>query len=186
MKRSALFHLHERAGARFADRHGWEIPFSFTSPDAEASQVREHAGLADLSYRQKFDTRKQPPQPFWNLGKNHYLVVGEPPLAQPAGSTDVTGVYANLFLAGPRSKAVLGKLTSLNILEDKFPDLSCGQANLAHAQAIVLREDFGAVPAFHILVSREYAESVWEAILHAGHEFHLQPFGLEALRLLLN
>jgi glycine cleavage system aminomethyltransferase T len=50
--------------------------------------------------------------------------------------------------------------------------------------AIVLREDIRSIPGFHILISREYAESVWEAIVHAGHEFHLQPFGLEALTLL--
>jgi len=29
-------------------------------------------------------------------------------------------------------------------------------------------------------VSREYGEAVWESIVHAGHEFHLCPFGFEA------
>jgi glycine cleavage system aminomethyltransferase T len=186
MKRSALFYLHQRAGAKFAECHGWEMPFSFASPGTEESQVREHAGLADLSYRQKFDTRNEPPRPFWNLGKSHYLVVGEPPLDPPPAATDVTGVYADLFLAGPRSRAVLSKLTSLNVFEDKFLDLSCAQASVAHVHSIVLREDVRSVPGFHILVSREYGESVWEAIVHAGREFHLQPFGLGALRLLRN
>ena len=32
------------------------------------------------------------------------------------------------------------------------------------------------------MVPRDYAESVWEAILHAGEEFHITPFGLEAHR----
>ena len=31
---------------------------------------------------------------------------------------------------------------------------------------------------------RELAESVWEAILHAGHEFQIVPFGLRALELM--
>jgi glycine cleavage system aminomethyltransferase T len=184
MKRSALFYLHQRSGAKFAECHGWEMPFSFASPEAEESQVRRHAGVADLSYRQKFDTRKEPAGPFWILGKNHFLVVGEPPLAPPPEATDVTSVFANLFLAGPQSRVVLSKLTSLNISQDKLPDLSCAQANLAHVHAIVLREDFRSISGFHILVGREYGESVWEAIVHAGHEFHLRPFGLEALRLL--
>lgn len=186
MKRSALFHLHQQAGAEFAECHGWEIPIGFASPEAEKSQVREHAALADLSYRQKFDTRKEPSRPFWNLGTNHYLVVGEPPLAPPPEATDVTSVYANLFLAGPQSRGVLSKLTSLSISGDKFPDLSSAQGNLAHVHAIVLREDLGSIPGFHILISREYGESVWGAIVHAGHEFHLQPFGLLALRQLRN
>jgi aminomethyltransferase len=186
MKRASLFYLHQRTGAKFAERHGWEMPASFTSPQSEESQVRERVGLADLSYRAKFDTRIKPAQSFWCLGKNHYLVVGEPPVVPPSGATDVTGVYADLFLAGPWSNAVFGKLTSLNVSTGKLPNLSCAQASLAHVHTIVLREDLGSIPGFHLLVSREYAESVWESIVHAGHEFHLQPFGLEALDLLRN
>lgn len=148
--------------------------------------MRGHVGLADLSYRTKFDTKTEPARFFWPLGRNHYLVVGEPPLDLPSGATDVTSVYADLFLAGPRSSAVLGKLTSLNVSDATIPNLSCAQTSLAHVHAIVLREDVGAIPGFHLLVSREYGESAWEAVVHAGHEFHLQPFGLGALTLLRN
>jgi glycine cleavage system aminomethyltransferase T len=186
MKRSALYHLHERAQAEFAECHGWSIPFSFISPESEVLQVRERVGLTDLSYRTKFDTKAEPEQPFWRLAANHYLVVGEPPLDPPSGSTDVTGVYANLFLAGPQSRAVLGKLMSLNVSNAALPNLGCTQASLAHVHSIVLREDLASIPGFHLLISREYGESLWEAILHAGQEFHLQPFGLGALALLRN
>ena len=70
-------------------------------------------------------------------------------------------------------------LTSLNVAA--LRNLDCGQAAVAHVHAIVLREDFARLPAFHILVSREYGESVWEAILHSGHEFQAVPCGFEAL-----
>jgi glycine cleavage system aminomethyltransferase T len=186
MKHSALFYLHSLAGAKFTERFGWGIPSSFTSPESEESHVRGHVGLADLSYRTKFDTNTKPAIPFWPLGRNHYLVIGDPPLELPSGATDVTSVYADLFLVGPRSTAVLGKLTSLNVSDARLPNLSCAQASLAHAHTIVLREDVKAIPGFHLLVSREYGEAVWEAIAHAGHEFHLQPFGLGALALLRN
>jgi glycine cleavage system aminomethyltransferase T len=186
MKRSSLFYLHQRSGAGFAELHGWVMPLAFTSPEAEESRVREGAGLADLSYRAKFDTDTEPAQPFWALGRNHYLVVGEPPLDPPSGATDVTSVYADLLLAGPLSKAVLGKLTSLNVSDAMLPNLSCAQTSLAHVHAMVLREDIRSVFGFHLLVSREYGESVWEAIVHAGHEFDLLPFGLAALELLRN
>jgi glycine cleavage system aminomethyltransferase T len=186
MKRSALFHLQQQAGAKFAEHHGWEMPFNFTSPESEKSHVREHVGLADLSYRPKFDTKTEPAQPFWRLGKNHYLVVGEPPLDLPSRATDVTSVYADLFLVGPRSKDVLGKLTSLNVSNAALPNLACAQASLAHVHTIVLREDVGPIPGFHLLVSREYGESAWEAVVDAGREFHLRPFGLGALGILRN
>jgi glycine cleavage system aminomethyltransferase T len=184
MKRASLFYLHQRTGAKFAEHHGWEMPASFAPPRSEESQVRERVGLADLSYRAKFDTKVEPAQSFWRLGSHHYLVVGEPPLDAPTGATDVTSVYTDMFLAGPWSNAVLAKLTSLNVSDGKLPNLSCAQASMAHVHTIVLREDLGSIPGFHLLVSREYAESVWEAIVHAGREFHLQPFGLEALDLL--
>ena len=160
------------------------MPLSFTSPELEKYQVRDQVGLTDLSYRTKFDTQTAPPTPCWTLGKNHYLIVGDPPIDPPPGAIDVTSVYANLFLAGPRSRAVLGKLTSLNVSAPELPNLSCAQANVAHVHTIILREDIGTIPGFHLLVSREYGEATWEAILHAGHEFHLQPFGLGTLRLL--
>ena len=79
---------------------------------------------------------------------------------------------------------MLRKLTSVDVSERPMPDLSCRQTSLAHVGAIILRKDFDGVPAFHVLVSREYGESVWDAILHAGHEFHLSPFGLQAQQLL--
>jgi glycine cleavage system aminomethyltransferase T len=93
----------------------------------------------------------------------------------------VTSVYAQLLLAGPRSLQILRKLTSLNAAA--LPNLGCGQASLAHVHSTILRDDLRGKPAFHILVSREYSESVWDAIIYAGHEFQLAPVGIEALRL---
>jgi glycine cleavage system aminomethyltransferase T len=180
MKRSALFYIHQRGGAQFGERCGWEMPVMFSSPESELAAVRESSGLTDLSYFAKFDLQAEPAQPFWRLGRNHYLVVGEPPINVPVGATDITSVYADLFLAGPSSRSTLGKLTSLNVSESRLSDRACAQTSVAHVHAIVLREDIKAIPGFHVLVSREYAEAVWEAVLNAGSEFRLQSFGFEA------
>ncbi|HXN22790.1 MAG TPA: hypothetical protein VOA41_08620 [Candidatus Dormibacteraeota bacterium] len=183
MKRSALFHLHQRAGATFVEYHGWELPAFFASPQQERSQVRESVGLADLSHLAKFDLKVKPEGHCWSLGADHYLVITEPRLDPPPGATDVTSVYTSFRLAGPRTRDVLNKLTSLNVADAALPNRSCAQSSLAHVHTIVLREDMGSIPAFHLLVSREYGESVWEAIVHAGNEFHLCPLGLEAVQL---
>lgn len=156
----------------------------FTSPEQEAAQLRVSVGLADLSYYWKFDLRKHPQRQCWTLGANHYLVTGEPPLDVPPDATDVTSGFANLCLAGPKSRDVLGKLTSLNVTEFAFPNLRCAQTSVAHVHAIVLREDIRTITAFRLLVTREYAESVWEDTVHAGQEFHLCSFGLAALQIL--
>lgn len=195
-RRTALFHSHSQTGAQFVDYNGWQMPVRFTSVREEASHVVDAAGVADLSCIGKFDLKGRgvpslnPPagSQSWLLGRNHNLLTCLPAdrervlasieSAPDIYTTDVTSAYAGFLVAGPRSRDILRKLTSLNV--SALSNLACGQASLAHAHAIVLREDLGALPAFHLLVSRYYGESVWEAILHAGQEFGLEPFGLEA------
>lgn len=175
--------------------------------------MRGAAGLADLSWMLKFDLKgyglkSAPALPLsahrWTLAPLHALITCDPSARQAvmeslqamhaAGSdlslpppvyiTDVTAVYAQFLLAGPRCRDILCKLTSLNLSESSLPDLSCGQASLAHVRAIILRKDFDGAPAYHLLVSREYGESIWDSVLHASREFDVAPFGLEAQQLL--
>jgi glycine cleavage system aminomethyltransferase T len=193
------------------EHHGWQVPSSFAAPADEVKRTRESVGLADVSWMAKFNLQgsglKNPPDlgpeaSWWLLARRQYLVTCDPPAAEgvlqrlqpfpnadasspaPVYITDVTSVYAQLLLAGPRSRDVLSMLTSLNLSESARGNLTCAQANVAHVHAIVLRQDLAAMPAFHLLVAREYGESVWESVLHAGHEFHIAPFGLEAQHLL--
>jgi glycine cleavage system aminomethyltransferase T len=182
MKRSALYTLHRRAGATFADYSGWELPAFFVSSEQEARQIRETAGLADMSHLSKSDFIREPQQPSWGLGANHYLSMTGPSPDTSSSGIDVTSVYAALRLVGPKARDVMGKLTSLNLSEAVLSDKRSAQASLAHVPAIFLREDIGPLPAFYLLITRDYAESVWEAILHAGYEFNLCRSGLESLR----
>jgi glycine cleavage system aminomethyltransferase T len=168
-------------GAHFGSYAGWEVPESFVVPETEAGQVRSGVGLADLSFRSKYETERQPERNWWRLRDDRYLTLGDPPLEAPAGAIDVTSVFADLLLAGPRSRDVLGKLSSLNCSDERLPNLACAQGNVAHIHTIVLREDLGTMPSYHLLVTRDYAESFWEALVHAGHEFSLRPFGTKAL-----
>ena len=194
------------------EHQGWQVASSFTAPHGEAEQTRASVGLADVSWMLKFDLQghglKNPPdlgpEAFsWVLGQLHCLVTCEPAageavrerleqfqkvgtdasLPPPIYVTEVTSVYAQLLLAGPRSRDVLSKLTSLNLSQEARGNLTCAQANVAHVHTIVLRKDLAGIPAYHLLVSRVYGESVWESVLHAGHEFHIAPVGLQAQRL---
>jgi len=191
------------------EHHGWQVPARFADPEDEAAGVRASVGLADLSWMLKFDLKgyglKSPlalgESAFsWNLGPLHTLVTCDPSarreemnrfqtlgeggaalsLPPPIYVTEVTSLYSQFLLAGPRCRQILSKLTSLNVSETSLPNLTCGQSRVAHVHAIILRQDLRGIPAYHLLVSREYGESVWESVLHAGHEFHLSPFGLQA------
>jgi glycine cleavage system aminomethyltransferase T len=181
MKVSPLHRTHQRAGAVFADIESWEVPDVFATVESEVSQVRHSVGIADLSHRMKFDSPSRLGENSWKLGPGHYLTIFDPPLVLPLDAVNVTGVYADFLVAGCKVRALLSKLSSLDVQEYALPNLSCAQSDVAHTHAIILREDLGTIPAFHLLIGREYAESAWESLLHAGHEFHITPFGLQAL-----
>lgn len=208
IRQSPLFRRHEQAGASLVDHRGWRVPAYFTFAQQEAEQLAKGVGLSDVSWMMKLDLKgyglKTPPvlkdARAWCLGPEHYLATCDPEvngamieqlrssapadllLPPPIYITDVTSVYAQFLVAGPRSREVLRKLTSLNV--SALSNLACGQANVAHVHGRVLRDDIGDIPAFQILVSREYGESAWDAILHAGHEFHMAAAGLKALEFL--
>lgn len=207
IRHPALFHTHREAGASLTGHHGWQVPAYFAGAEVEAEHLARSAALGDVSWMIKLDLKGDGLEMapvvsdgrVWGLGRRHYLVTCEPAVSDavsaqvrsgsPASSglpqqfhiTDVTSVYAQFLLAGPRSIDILRKLTSLKVAA--LQNLACGQASLAHVHSTVLRDDLRKIPAYHILVSREYSESVWHAILHAGQEFQLSPFGLQALQL---
>jgi sarcosine oxidase gamma subunit len=66
---------------------------------------------------------------------------------------------------------VLRKLTTLNVSDSAMPMGDARQTRLAHVNAIILRSE-----GFLILNTRDVAEHVWEALLHAGG----RPFGMVA------
>ena len=85
--------------------------------------------------------------------------------------TDVTSIYSAILLAGPKSREVLQKLTTLNVRDAAMPEGAARQTRLAHVNATILRSE-----GFLILNTRDVAEHVWEALLHAG----ARPFGMVA------
>jgi glycine cleavage system aminomethyltransferase T len=80
--------------------------------------------------------------------------------------------YARFLIAGPNARGLLSKLTSLNL------DLTTAYGSVAQVRSLVTRHELG----FLLMIPRDYAESVWESLLHAGEEFHITVFGLEASR----
>jgi heterotetrameric sarcosine oxidase gamma subunit len=160
------------------------MPEKFTSANDEAARARETAALADVSYRRKFDGSTRISPCSWALSPRHFLTIGEPPLTAPKAAVDVTGALTNLLLIGPQSRRVLAMLTSLDVRETALPDFACSETKIAHVHAALLREDVKDLPGYHIVIPREYSESVWTSILHAGREFELCPAGLAALELL--
>ena len=101
-----------------------------------------------------------------------------------AHATNRTSGLASFLLCGPKARDVLGKLTSLDLRETRFPNHRCRCGPMAAIQVVLVHKDRGQLLGYEILVSREYGEYLWKAVTAAGEEYHLRHFGMAALRLL--
>ena len=100
------------------------------------------------------------------------------------GIVNVTGAFAAVNLAGPRSRAVLRRLTSLDLSHEAFPFLGARQCDVAGVAARVLRVGFVGEAGYELHVAAEHAVHLWDALMEAGRTERIQPFGVEAQRLL--
>ena len=57
LKRTSLFPLYQKYGAKVVDFGGWELPVQFSSILAEHEVVRERAGLFDVSHMGEVDVK---------------------------------------------------------------------------------------------------------------------------------
>ncbi len=102
--------------------------------------------------------------------------------ADCAHLVDMTSNFAAITVSGPSSSQMLSKLTDLNISPNAFPDLSCAQGMMAEVYVIIVRWDRLGLPGYDVYISREYGEYMWDAMLEAGHEYGIVPFGVETLK----
>jgi len=97
---------------------------------------------------------------------------------------NVTGAYAAINLAGPQARTVLHRLTEVDVSAEAMPYLSATRVPVAGVQAIVLRIGFVGELGYEIHFPSMYGEHVWTAVMEAGAPLGIEPFGLEAQRVL--
>ena len=98
--------------------------------------------------------------------------------------TNVTSDYAAVNVAGPYARQTLSKLTGIDLSPSAFPYMRFAHGEIAGIPGMLLRIGFVGEPGWEVHVPAEYGEHIWEAIIDAGNEFGIAPFGLEAQRVL--
>ena len=97
------------------------------------------------------------------------------------GETEVhdrSDQYAQFAVQGPRSEALLNRLTNRDLSELKYY-WSC-QTKVAGVSALVSRTGYTGEDGFEIYLPSDQAESVWRTILEEGESFEITPVGLAA------
>jgi len=89
-----------------------------------------------------------------------------------------------LSIAGPKARAVMQKLTHLDMSDAAFPFMDIRRMDLGMAPAIVGRVSYTGDLGYEIWMKPEYQRYLYDLILEAGAEFDIRLFGLRALNAL--
>lgn len=95
-----------------------------------------------------------------------------------------TSAFGAMNLAGPHARAVLRRLTQLDLGPSAFPYLGYRVAFVAGVSCRLFRIGFVGELGYEIHCPSAYALHVWEALCDAGREFEIRPCGVEAQRIL--
>ena len=99
--------------------------------------------------------------------------------------TSVTEQWSAVAVAGPRARAVLARLApELPLGNDDFPFMAWRDAQVAGLPARVARISFSGELAFEINVSGWYGLALWEAVMEAGADEGITPYGTETMHVL--
>jgi sarcosine oxidase subunit alpha len=99
--------------------------------------------------------------------------------------TSVTDHWTTIAMPGPRSRAVLaGVAPDLGVSNEAFPFMTWRDTTVAGAPARVCRISFSGELAYEINVRAWDGLAVWEALLAAGEDEGITPYGTETMHVL--
>ena len=104
--------------------------------------------------------------------------------ANCAHVVNVTAAYGAVNVAGPRARETLSRLTELDLSNDGFRYMRSARGEVAGVSCLLLRIGFVGETGWEVHFPAEYGEHMWHAIMEAGRDFGIAPFGLEAQRIL--
>jgi sarcosine oxidase subunit alpha len=99
----------------------------------------------------------------------------------------VTEQWAQLAVAGPRSRAVLEVLADppFDLSDAGFPHMACAALTVCGGlRARLFRLSFSGELAYELAVPASYGDAVARRIMQAGARFGIAPYGTEALGVL--
>ncbi|WP_233849417.1 sarcosine oxidase subunit alpha family protein [Paraburkholderia sp. HD33-4] len=97
----------------------------------------------------------------------------------------VTDHWATFAVVGPKSRKVAQKVCSdIDFANEAFPFMSYRNGTVAGVKARVMRISFSGELAYEVNVPANMGRAVWEALMAAGAEFDITPYGTETMHVL--
>ena len=98
--------------------------------------------------------------------------------------TGVTDQWTVASLNGPAARAVLERLTDMDLSREAFPFMSMREGRVAGVPARIFRISFTGELSFEINVPARYGMHLWEALMEAGGGFGIVAYGTDAMHVL--
>ncbi len=99
--------------------------------------------------------------------------------------THVSASYAGVNIAGPNSREVVEKLCDdVDLSPEAFPYMGVRRGHVAGIPALFLRVGFVGELGYELHVPASQGEALWDALIEAGADAGIRPFGVEAQRML--
>ncbi|WP_339630138.1 sarcosine oxidase subunit alpha [uncultured Sneathiella sp.] len=99
--------------------------------------------------------------------------------------TSVTEQWATVSITGPKAGALLAKIApEMDLSQDNFPFLSFKEGVVAGIDARVFRISFTGELTYEINVPWACGRALWDAVMAAGEEFGITPYGTESMHIL--
>ncbi|MEZ5908296.1 MAG: sarcosine oxidase subunit alpha family protein [Hyphomicrobiaceae bacterium] len=112
-----------------------------------------------------------------------YLQTEWPSLRVYANS--LTEQLATIAVAGPKSRELLARVSrGVDLAAETFGFMTCREGEVAGVGARLMRISFSGELGFEIVLPAGSAMAVWEALMTAGKDLGITPYGTEAMHLL--
>ncbi len=191
--RSPMEGMARAAGARFAQRDGWNVAISYTggpsTGDVAWADVSHLAKIELQGTREAIDTAAGAPLQFgtalrqdgawWcRLTASRALVIGARPTVNGVQVTDVTSNFAALTLVGALTRETFARFCALDLRPHVTPINALRPGSIGRQPGILIRE---AQERYLFLFGWATAEYMWSVVADAANHLGGGPLGLDAL-----
>jgi sarcosine oxidase, subunit alpha len=97
---------------------------------------------------------------------------------------NVTEQYAQIAVVGPNARKVLEKLGGMDVSDAAIPFMGWADGKIGGFDCRLFRISFSGELSCEIAVPASQGLAFWEALLEAGKEFGVMPYGTECLHIL--
>jgi sarcosine oxidase subunit alpha len=99
--------------------------------------------------------------------------------------TSVTDQWSTFAVVGPQSRTVVERVCKdIDLSNEAFPFMSWREGTIARVKGRIMRISFSGEMSFEVNVPSNYGASVWKALMAAGADLNITPYGTEAMHVL--